>query len=112
MKEINKTLNGALSFCRCCNAYQLEFGNVFMCFHKSDFSVFQEYLKNIDAEESVRVNEHKPFNRKIMLRFPIKNVFFCLNSQELEELRALVFLGKVFPKEYLLSPPFLSLSVN
>jgi hypothetical protein len=34
------------------------------------------------------------FNRKIFLEFPVKSVFFCLNTNELEELKVLLFIKK------------------
>ena len=112
MEEINKTANGILSFCKCCNLYQLEFGNIFICFHTKDFISFQKYIKSINIQKSIDVNKHKPFRRKIMLSFPVKNIFFCLFPQEVEELRALIFLEKSFSKNKLLAPSFLFTLAN
>lgn len=98
MVSINKTSNGVLSFCKCCNTYQLEFGNIFISFSDKNFAAFQSYIENIDIDKSTERNKHKPFNRKIMLSFSEKNVFFCLYPEELRELRILIFIDEVYPE--------------
>lgn len=112
MKIINKTFNGVLSFCECCDTYQLEFGNIYISLKGEAFATFTQYIKDIDVKKSVEANKHKPINRKIMLAFPIKNLYFCLNPQELEELRVLLFITKRIPEKYLSFLSSLSVLAN
>jgi hypothetical protein len=92
MKLINKTKNGQLFFCKCCNTYQMEFGNLFVCFPEKEFQMFQRYVAEINGKKSVEINKNKSYKRKIFLSFPIKNIYFCLHWQELEELQILLFI--------------------
>lgn len=94
MKLINKTTNGQLSFCKCCNVFQLEFGNILFSFPQKDYMQLVNYVKGIDGKEYIQKNAHLSFNRKIFLSFPVKNLFFCLNLAELEELKTLLFIHK------------------
>lgn len=91
---VNKTTNGRLSFCECCNTYQLEFGNVLFSFSQKDFDGLKKYVGSINGEDCLRKNSHLACNRKIFLSFPVKGLFFCLNIPELEELKALLFIRR------------------
>jgi len=94
MVLVNKTTNGQLSFCKCCNIYQLEFGNVLFSFPQKEFEKLKQYVASIDGEDCFRKNRHLSFKRKIFLNFPVKGLFFCLNIPELEELKTLLFIRK------------------
>jgi len=112
MKLINRTNNGQLHFCKCCDTYQLEFGNLFISLKKKDFASFQKYIAEVDEEKSIEANRNKPFNRKIFLSFPVKNVFFCLHSHELHELRELLFITKQVSKNDLETLLFTKIFIN
>lgn len=93
---VNETPNGRLSFCKCCDNYQLEFGNILFTFSQDQLSGLTEYIREIDGETYTRKNDHTPHNRKIFLQFPVKGILFCLNKEELEELKELLF---IYPKK-------------
>lgn len=92
MKLLNKTSNGQLSYCNCCNVYQLEFGNLLFSFKGEEFIVFQNYIAGMDGKKYERKNKYTAFNRKILLSLSVKNTFFMLNLHELEELKILLFI--------------------
>jgi hypothetical protein len=78
----------------------VEFGNLFICFPKKEFQLFQQYVAEINVEKSVEANKDKEYRRKIFLSFPLKNMYFCLHWQELEELRILLFIKERHAKNY------------
>lgn len=93
---INQTSNGRLTFCKCCDNYQLEFGNILFSFSQEQLPGLTEYIREIDGEVYSRKNDHTPHKRKIFLQFPIKGILFCLHKEELEELKELLF---IYPKK-------------
>lgn len=90
MTIINKTFNGQLSFCKCCNTYSLEFGNFFFCFTEAGFQGFRKYINSIDGDLSEQRNQHFASNRKICIKVQSESIYFCLNKMELEELKELL----------------------
>jgi len=91
MKLINKTENGQLSFCKCCDTYQLEFGNIIFSIPQKGFNDLKKYVNDIDGEDCTRQNNHFSTNRKILLQFSTKGIMFCMNKEELEELKELYY---------------------
>lgn len=90
MTIINKTFNGQLSFCKCCNTYSLEFGNFFFCFTEVGFQGFRKYINSINGDLSEQRNQHFASNRKICIKVQSESIYFCLNKMELEELKELL----------------------
>lgn len=94
MNLIHQTSNGRLFFCTCCGMYQLEFGNIILTFHEQEFHIFKDYIGRIKGDSAIRPEFHLALNRKIVLKFPVKNIYFCLNAPELDELKTLLFIHK------------------
>lgn len=92
MIPINNTTNGCLSFCKCCDCYQLEFGNCLITFSKNDFITFKKNIENIDAESFLQKNKHFKSKRKIFISFG--KCYFCLTPYELDELKVLLKIKK------------------
>jgi len=92
MTPINNTSNGRLSFCKCCDCFQLEFGNILISFSENDFITFKKHISNIDAESFLQKNKHFNSKRKIFISFG--KCYFCLTAYELDELRVLLQLKK------------------
>ena len=99
MKLINKTLNGQLFFCQCCNIYQLEFGNMLFSLNEKDFFALKSHIAKMEGDSLLRDNIHLSLNRKILLSLPSKNTLFCLTVDELEELKTLLFVQKIVFKD-------------
>ena len=90
MKILNKTFNGQLTFCECCNTYSLEFGNFFFCFTEAGYQNFRRYVNSIYGDLSIQNNQHFASNRKICIKIQSESIYFCLNKMELEELKELL----------------------
>jgi hypothetical protein len=97
MELLNKTKNGQLLYCKCCNTYQLEFGNLFFSLQEKEFMSFRRYIAGINGEQSAEANRNKSFHRKIFIHLSAKNLFFCLHLHELEELKTLLLPGGEAP---------------
>ena len=93
MTPLNHTPNGRLAFCKCCDCYQLEFGNILTTFSKKDYIIFKNHINNIDAEICIQKNKHFSSKRKIFVAFTDK-FYFSLTPDELEELKILLQLKK------------------
>lgn len=87
---IKQTSNGFISFCPKCNAYSVEFGNLFFRFTEDEFQHFRRYIASIDGEHYQKMNRNLKNARKIFLRMPVKGFYCVLHQKELEELRRLV----------------------
>ncbi|ADV43819.1 DUF6686 family protein [Bacteroides helcogenes] len=87
---LKQTSNGFISFCSKCNAYNLEFGNLFFRFTEDEFQHFCRYISSIDGEYYQRMNQNMRNARKIFLRMPLQGFYCALHREELEELKRLV----------------------
>lgn len=90
MEVLNKTFNGSLSFCKCCDTYNLQFNNLYLRLTGPGFRYFCKYLDGIDPEQQERVNRHIDSSRKIYITLQGESIYFCLTPMELEELKELV----------------------
>lgn len=87
---LKQTANGFVSFCAKCNAYHLEFGNLFFRFTDDEFRHFRRYIYSIDGEYYKNLNRDMRNARKIFLRMPIQGFYCALHPEELAELKRLV----------------------
>lgn len=87
---LKQTSNGFISFCTKCNAYHLEFGNLFFKFTEDEFQHFCRYISSIDGEYYQNQNRELRNARKIFLRMPVQGFFCTLHPEELAELKRLV----------------------
>ncbi|AVM53638.1 hypothetical protein JN06_02725 [Bacteroides zoogleoformans] len=87
---LKRTANGFVSFCAKCNAYHLEFGNLFFRFTDDEFRHFYRYISSIDGEYYQDLNRNMRNVRKIFLRMPIQGFYCALHLEELIELKRLV----------------------
>lgn len=92
MEIISRTRNGLIAYCGHCKVYQLEFGNLFFRLSESSFDYFRNYVVSIDGAYYEHRNKRMTCTRKIFLRLPAENVYFCVCASELEELKRLVLL--------------------
>lgn len=99
MSLINKTLNGKLVFCKNCNLYHLEFGNLYFNFNEDELQIFRKYLNSIDGDYYHNINQHSTNKRKIMLPTKLKGIHFAMHLEELNELKKLLKLA-VRNREY------------
>ena len=90
MNCIHQTTNGRLKFCGGCGNYHLEFGNIFMNLSSSQLEGFIEYVMNVDVSHALEMNKHSCNNRKLMLQIGQCGAYFCVNTEELYELRELL----------------------
>lgn len=92
MKEIHQTTNGRLKYCEGCGHYHLEFGNIFMNLTQTQLQSFTNYVEKVDVAHYLELNKNACNNRKLMLQIGQCGAYFCVNPEELYELREL--LGK------------------
>ena len=92
MELISKTRNGMITYCAHCRVYHLEFGNLFFRLSEAGFECLRNYIVSINGPYCERSNGKMTANRKIFLKLPAENVYFCVYRAELEELKALVLL--------------------
>ena len=112
MSIINETSNGKLVFCTNCNLYHLEFGNLYFNFNESELQIFRKYVNSIDGDYYNRINKHSTSKRKIKLPTKLKEIYFFIYLEELNELKKLLKLA-VRNKEYEhISPVNFNFSLN
>lgn len=87
---LKQTSHGFISFCTQCNAYHLEFGNLFFRFTEDEFQHFCRYISSIDGEYYQHQNRDMRNTRKILLRTPMQGFYCALYPKELAELRRLI----------------------
>ncbi len=92
MDIISKTHSGTVGYCERCRMYQVEFGNLLFRFSENGFEHFRNYVVSIDGERWEYKNRHMSATRKIFLRLPVENIYFCICAAELDELKRLVLL--------------------
>ena len=92
MELISKTRNGMITYCAHCRVYHLELGNLFFRLSDAGFEGLRNYSVSINGPYCERSNGKMTANRKIFLKLPAENVYFCVYRAELEELKALVLL--------------------
>jgi len=90
MDYFRQTTHGTIRFCRKCNVYHLEFGNISFNFSTNDLNVFRNYINGIDAGYWTRMNRNSENTRKILLPTQLKGTNFCFHANELEELKYLL----------------------
>lgn len=90
MRHINQTPNGSLTYCKGCKHYHLEFGNIYMNLSESQLDGFTKYVMEVDIEHYLALNKHACNKRKLMLQIGHCGAFFCINPNELFELRKLL----------------------
>ena len=92
MELISRTRNGMITYCAHCKVYHLEFGNLFFRLSEAGFECLRNYIVSINGPYCERSNRKMNANRKIFLKLPAQNVYFCVCTAELEELKSLVLL--------------------
>ena len=92
MELISKTRNGMITYCAHCKVYHLEFGNLFFRLSEAGLECLRNYIVSINGSYCEKVNRKMNANRKIFLKLPAQNVYFCGCQAELEELKSLVLL--------------------
>lgn len=90
MEIISRTGNGVITYCEQCKVYHVEFGNLFFRFAEEGFDYFRNYIASLNGKASEKANKHMTSNRKIFIRLPTENIYFCVYQSELEELKSLV----------------------
>ena len=92
MELISRTRNGMITYCAHCKVYHLEFGNLFFRLSEAGFECLRNYIVSLNGPYCERSNRKMNANRKIFLKLPAQNVYFCVCTAELEELKSLVLL--------------------
>ena len=92
MELISRTRNGMITYCAHCKVYHLEFGNLFFRLSEAGFECLRNYIVSINGPYCERSNRKMNANRKIFLKLQAQNVYFCVCTAELEELKSLVLL--------------------
>lgn len=100
MTTINTSPHGQIAYCANQDVFFLEFGN--QCFYMKPFAFeqFKIYVENIDYEFYLNKNKNAYNKRKLMLNIGLKNVYFCLNKEEILELKDLIFNKKTKTKHH------------
>ena len=88
MELISRTRNGMITYCAHCKVYHLEFGNLFFRLSEAGFECLRNYIVSINGPYCERSNRKMNANRKIFLKLPAQNVYFCVCTAELEELKS------------------------
>ncbi len=89
-KIINRSLNGKVFKCSCCNKMYIEFNNMMFTFHETEFQSFVDYIISVDPEKWEKENRKSPLDRKIAISVSHRSILFILNRNELEELKELL----------------------
>jgi len=90
MPVINKTSYGQLVYCEKCGLYHFEFGNLNFNFTEEELITFTTYINSIQGDYYNQVNRHTTNRRKILLPTRLKGFHFCLNPNELNEMKYLL----------------------
>lgn len=90
MEIINKTKNGQIFKCNHCKAIHIEYKNLNFNFNNKQFDNFIKAIESIDGEKYEQLNEHSPFDRKIVVPTQQQNLNILLTGKELVELKLLL----------------------
>lgn len=94
MPEQNITRNGNMFFCKGCQKYHVEFGNLLFSFNKEELKIFTDYINGINGDYFYGMKQHLSTHRKIILPTKLKGISFIMYFEELEELKMLLNFKK------------------
>lgn len=95
---LNRTENGKIFKCDCCNRIYIEYKNLNFIFEDEEYDHFCRYIKELDGRFWEESNAHSVFRRKIVMSVSHKNLRVLLNNAELEELKTLLETGIYTPR--------------
>lgn len=87
VKKVFATENGSVYQCIHCQKYQVSFGNMLVYYTPEDFSIFSEFVLNLDLDNP---RKYVSIGNKIIVQ-PAMNTGLCLFTvEELQELNILI----------------------
>ncbi|GIW21963.1 MAG: hypothetical protein KatS3mg068_0970 [Candidatus Sericytochromatia bacterium] len=108
---INKTPNGSIFSYVDSQIIQIEYKNIFLCFHKDDFKNFRNFINNLDIDYMEKVNVNLYNKRKIIIQMKNSKIKIVFNKSEFQEFYELINFKKYYEKKQEFEKFYLDLKI-